>query len=191
MKQPSPRSTLPSTLGKDSLANQSSDKRQRISHQKASMPTQQHQLERLEASIPRDTQKSIVKPIASPYRNTAIIRDYLDPETRENTALQQQLRDYSNGMSTFDSRRNYMLYTKAAVLSTQGIVELGVKIDGSSVRNLLLRSIASRLRLPLFLGKSIRISVAHHIIQMNQYSQFSIQVADVETTIDAYVVWQQ
>jgi len=49
----------------------------------------------------------------------------------------------------FDSRRDHVLYTKAAILSTRGRVELGVKIDGSSIHNLLLRLIASRLRLPL------------------------------------------
>jgi len=81
-----------------------------------------------------------------------------------------------------------MLYTKATVLSIRGIVELGVKIDGSSVHNLLPWSIASRLCLPLHFGKSIRIGVANHIILTNQYCQFNIRVASVETTIDACVV---
>jgi hypothetical protein len=70
----------------------------------------------------------------------------------------------------------------------KGIVELGVKIDGSSEHNLLPRSIASRLCLPLHFGKSIRVSITHHMIPTNQYCQFNIQVADVETTIDACVV---
>jgi hypothetical protein len=60
-----------------------------------------------------------------------------------------------------------MLYTKAAVLSTRGILELGVKIDGISIHNLLPRSMASTLRLPLHFGKSIRIVVANHIIPTN------------------------
>jgi hypothetical protein len=81
-----------------------------------------------------------------------------------------------------------MLYTKAAVLSTRGIVELRVKINRSSLHNLLPRLMASRLRLPLHFGKGIRIRVANHIIPTNQYCQFNIQVASVETTIDACVV---
>lgn len=126
IEQPFPQPALPSTVGEDPLADQSSRKRQRISRRKVSIPTQQRELERLEASIPRDTQKRMVGPIASTQRTTAIARDFFDPAIREDTALQQQLRDYFNGMSTFDSRRNYMLYTKAAVLSTRGTVELGV-----------------------------------------------------------------
>jgi hypothetical protein len=62
-----------------------------------------------------------------------------------------------------------MLYTKAAVLLIKGIVELGVKIDKSSVHNLLPRSIASRLCLPLHFSKSIQIGVANYIILTNQY----------------------
>ena len=56
------------------------------------------------------------------------------------------------------------------------------------VHNLPPRSIASRLRLPLHFGKSIRVSVANHMIPTNQYCQFNILVADIETTIDACVV---
>jgi hypothetical protein len=81
-----------------------------------------------------------------------------------------------------------MLYAKAAVLSTRGIVELEVKIDGSSIYNLLPWSIVSRLRLPLHFSKSIQIGVANHIIPTNQYCQFNIWVAGVETTIDTCVV---
>jgi hypothetical protein len=55
------------------------------------------------------------------------------------------------------------------------------------VHNLPPRSIASRLRLPLHFGKSIRVSVAHHMIPTNQYFQINIRVADVETTIDRCV----
>jgi hypothetical protein len=130
----------------------------------------------------------MVRPISSTQRDTAIIRDYLNAAIREDAAPQQRLRDCSNGMSTFDSRRDHMLYTKATVLSIRGIVELGVKINGSSVHNLLPQSIASRLRLPLHFGKSIRIGVANHIILTNQYCQFNIRVASVETTINACVV---
>ena len=142
-------------------------------------------LERLEATIPRDTQERMIRPVASTQRNTAIIGDHLDAALREDAALLQRLQDCSNGMSNFNSRRYYMLYTKAAALSTRRIVELGVKIDGSSVHNLLPRSIASRLRLPLHFGDSI---LANNIIPTNQYCRFNIRVAGVETTIDACVV---
>jgi phage-related baseplate assembly protein len=122
-------------------------------------------LERLEALTSRDTQDRMARP--STQRHTAIIGDHLDATMRQDAALQRRLRDCSNGMSTFDSRRNYILYTKAAVPSTRGVVELGVKIDGSSVNNLLPQSIASRLRLLLHFGKNIQIGVAYHIIPAN------------------------
>ena len=63
-----------------------------------------------------------------------------------------------------------------------------MKIDGSSGQNLLPRSIASRLRLPLYFGKNLRIGIANHIITTEQHYQFNIRVARVETTIDAYMV---
>ena len=116
--------------------------------------------------IPRDAQERMIRPVASTQRNTAIIGDHLDAALREDAALLQRLQDCPNSMSNFDSRRYYMLYTKAAVLSTRGIVELGVKIDGSSIYNLLPRSIASRLYLPLHFGDSI---LANNIITTNQY----------------------
>lgn len=74
-----------------------------------------------------------------------------------------------------------MLCTKAAVLSRRGMVELGVKIDGRSLHNLLPRSIASRLRLHLYFGKSIQVSIAHHMILTNQYYQFITRVANYAT----------
>jgi hypothetical protein len=149
---------------------------------------EERDIERLEASIPRDTQKRMVRLVASTQDNTTIVGDHLYAAIRQDAALRQRLQDCSNGMSTFDSRRNHMLYTKAAVLSIRGVVELGVKINRSSVHNLLPRSIASRLRLPLYFSKSIRIGVANYIIPINQYCRFNIRVASVETTIDACVV---
>jgi hypothetical protein len=47
---------------------------------------------------------------------------------------------------------------------------------------------ASTFCLPLHFGKSIRIVVANHIILTNQYCRFNIQVASIETTIDACIV---
>jgi hypothetical protein len=98
---------------------------------------EERDLEFLEASIPRDTQERMVRPMSRTRRNTAIIGDHVDATIREDAALQQRRRFCPNGMSPFDSRRDYMLNTKAAVQSIRGIVELGVKIDGSSVHNLL------------------------------------------------------
>jgi hypothetical protein len=49
----------------------------------------------------------------------------------------------SNGIFAFDSRSNYVFHTKATIQPTKGIVELGVKTNGSSVHNLLPRPIAS------------------------------------------------
>jgi hypothetical protein len=157
-------------------------------HKRGPGGAEERDLERLQASIPRDTQERMISPIASRQGNTAIIGDHHDSVIREDAALQQRLRDYSKGMSTFDSKRNHMLHAKAAALSTRGIVELGVKTDGSSVRNLLPRSMASRLCLPLHFGKSIRIGVANHIISTNQYCRFNIRVAGIEATIDVCVV---
>ncbi len=79
----------------------------------------------------------MVRPISSTQCDSAIIGDYLNAAIKDDAALQQQLRDCSNSMSTFDSRRDYMLHTKAAVLSTREIAELGVKIDRSNIYNLL------------------------------------------------------
>jgi hypothetical protein len=195
VEQPFPQPALQSTVGEDPLADQSPGKLQRISHQEVSTPTQQPFSASTKDPLlmtwnnwhKRELKERMIRPIASMQRSTAIIGDHLDAAIREDAAL-QRLRDCSNGISTFDSRRNHMLYTKAAVLSTRGVVELGVKIDGSSEHNLLPWSIANRLRLTLHFGKSIQIGVADHIIPTNQYCRFNIQVASVETNIDAYVV---
>ena len=99
-------------------------------------------LGRLQAIVPRNTQERIKKPIASTQCSTTIIGDHLD------------------AMTPLHSK----LYTKAPALSTRGIADLGVKIDGNSVHNLLPRSIASRLGLPIHFGKNIRMKVANYII---------------------------
>jgi hypothetical protein len=115
IEPPFPQLALPSTVGKDPLTDQSSDKRQCISHQEALIPTQQpfststedpfwvtwnnwhkqrveeaeeeSDLECPEASIPRDTQERMVKPISSTQHNTVIIEDHLDSTIREDSTL--------------------------------------------------------------------------------------------------------
>jgi hypothetical protein len=81
------------------------------------------------------------------------------------------------------------LYTKAAIVSTRRIVELGrVYINGSSLHNLLPWSIASNLSLSLRFGSSVRVRVANRTVASNQYCRFAIKVANIELTINAYVV---
>ncbi|KAH6667819.1 hypothetical protein B0J14DRAFT_601506 [Halenospora varia] len=140
-------------VGRDPPADQSSSKRQHISYQEASTPTQwplststkgplwhkqeageakeEHNLECLQSPIPRETQERVVLPMSCMQRNT-IIEDHHNAMTSEDATHQRQLRDYSNRISTFDSKRGHMLYTKAAVVSIVGRVELRVKVDGSS-----------------------------------------------------------
>jgi hypothetical protein len=109
-------------------------------------------------------------------RSTAVIRG--------TDALQQRLRDCPINGST-----NHKLYTKAAIVLAGGIVELArVKIDRGSLYNLLPRSIASRLGLPLHFGSSIRVRVANHTALTNQYCRLTIKVAGIETAIDTCVV---
>ena len=212
--QPSPH-PVPSSVWEDPLTDQSSSKRQRISYQNTSTPTQQalstftkdptwitsnsshnpefeeaeevRDLEHPEASISKYSRQGIVRLIASTQCNTSLFENHLDIAIGEGAALQRS-GDCSNGISTFESSRKHMLYTKAAVLSPRRRVELRAKINGSSGQNLLPQSISSRLRLPLYFGKSRRIRVANHIITTKQYCQFNIRVARVKTTIDACVV---
>ncbi|KAH7333532.1 hypothetical protein BKA65DRAFT_553896 [Rhexocercosporidium sp. MPI-PUGE-AT-0058] len=71
--------------------------------------------------------------------------------------LPPRLRYCSRGELSVDGSTNHKLNTSAAIVSARGIVELArVKIDGSSLHNLLPRSIASRLGLPLHFGSSTR-----------------------------------
>ncbi|KUJ07016.1 uncharacterized protein LY89DRAFT_678297 [Mollisia scopiformis] len=82
-----------------------------------------------------------------------------DRVIRRNDALQRRLRYCSRRELSVDGSTNHKLYTNAAIVSARGIVELArVKIDGGSLHNLLPRSIASRLGLPLHFGSSIRVN---------------------------------
>jgi hypothetical protein len=104
--QPFPQPALPSSVGEDPLADQSSSKRQRISYQNASTSTQQAlstftkdlswitsnnsnkpefkeaeevlDLQHPEASISKYTQQRMARPIASTQRNTSLIENHLD-----------------------------------------------------------------------------------------------------------------
>ena len=63
-----------------------------------------------------------------------------------------------------------------------------VKIDGGSLHNLLPRSIASRLGLPLHFGSSIRVRVANCTALTDQYCRLTIKVAGIETIINTCVL---
>jgi len=63
-----------------------------------------------------------------------------------------------------------------------------VKIDGSSLHNLLPRLIARKLGFPLHFGSSVRVKVANRTALTDQYCQFTIRVAGINAIIDAYVV---
>lgn len=103
---------------------------------------------------------------------------------RGTDALQRRLRD-----CPINGRTNHKLYTKAAIVLAGGIVELArVKIDGGRLHNLLPRSIASRLGLPLHFGSSIRVRVANYTALTDQYCRSTIKVAGIETAIDTCVV---
>jgi hypothetical protein len=112
-----------------------------------------------------------------------------DIATRENGPLQQRLRDHPGGELSVSGSTNHKLYIKAAIVLARGIVELTrVKIDGSSLHNLLPRSIARKLGLPLHFGGSVRVKLANHTVLTDQYCQFTVKVAGIKTAIDAYVV---
>jgi hypothetical protein len=108
---------------------------------------------------------------------------------RENGPLQQKLRDRPRKELSVGGSTNHKLYTKAAIVSARGIVELTrVKIDRGSPYNFLPRSIARKLGLPLHFGASIRVKLANHTVITNQYCQLTIKVAGINTAIDTSVV---
>jgi predicted aspartyl protease len=163
-----------------------------------------HKLQRLQASRQTNTQESI-KRVFAPISGTRrdCIRDSkpLQSTTKavdRNRAVQnpdasrrehKRLRGRSSRESTVDSRIPYKFYTKGAILSTKGIVELQrVLIDGSSAYNLLPQSLASELALPMHFGDRLRIKLASRSISTNQYCRFNIQVAGVERAINTCVV---
>jgi hypothetical protein len=106
----------------------------------------------------------------------------------KNGPLQQRLRDRPRKELSVGGSTNHKLYTKAAIISARGIVELTrVKIDGTSLHNLLPRSIARKLGLPLHFGGSVRVRLANRTVLTDQYCQLTIKVAGSKTAIDAYV----
>ena len=66
----------------------------------------------------------------------------------------QRLRDGFRRELSVESSRKLTFYTRAAIVLARGAVELTrVKIDGSSLHNLLPRSIARKLGFPLHLAE--------------------------------------
>jgi hypothetical protein len=112
-----------------------------------------------------------------------------DVAIRENEPLQQRLRDRPRRELSVGGSTNHKLYTKAAIVSAREIVELPrIKIDGTSLHNLLPRSIARKLGLPLHFGGRVRVRLANRTVLTDQYCQLTIKVAGIKTAIDAYVV---
>jgi hypothetical protein len=79
-------------------------------------------------------------------------------------------------------------FTKASIETPRGVVELEVQVDEGSPFNLVPWSIAANLNLMLYFGKTLAITIAHHLIQTNHYSQFTIGIAGHNTTINTGVI---
>lgn len=167
------------------------------------------ELERLEASGPRDTQERTTRAATlvtrydrtenhQPLRNEHSTlasnteaegrnRTGFDAASSTNAVLQQRPRDGFRKDPDGNSKR--ILYTKATIALRRRTVDLGrVKIDGDSVHNLLPRSVVNELGLSLYFGGTIIIRVENRSILISQYCRFRIQVASVETIIDTYIV---
>jgi hypothetical protein len=95
-----------------------------------------------------------------------------DIAIRENSSLQQRLRDRPRRELSVGGSTNHKLYTKAAIVLAREIVELPrIKIDGTGLHNLLPRSIARKLGLPLYFGTSVRVRLANRTVLTDQYCQ--------------------
>jgi hypothetical protein len=80
-------------------------------------------------------------------------------------------------------------FTKASIKTPRGVVDLErVQVDERSPFNLVPWSIATNLDLMLYSGETLTITIAHHLIRTNHYSQFTIRVAGHNTTINTGVV---
>lgn len=107
---------------------------------------------------------------------------------KDNT-LRQRLREGFRRELSVESSRKHTFYTRAAIVSARGPVELTrVKIDGSSLYNLLPQSIAWKLGFYLRFGSNVRVKVTNRTALSDQYCQFTIRVASINSLIDAYVV---
>jgi hypothetical protein len=120
-------------------------------------------------------------------RNEAV--QHPDVTVREKGLLQQRLRDRPRRELSVSGSTNHKLYIKAGIVSAGAIVELTrVKINGSSMYNLLPLSRAWKLGLPLHFGGSVRVRLANRTVLTNQYCKLAIIVAGIKTAIDACVV---
>ncbi len=80
-------------------------------------------------------------------------------------------------------------FTKASIETPRGVVDLErVQVDERNPFNLVPWSIATNLDLMLYSGETLAITIAHHLIQTNHYSQIAIRVAGHNTTINTGVV---
>lgn len=85
--------------------------------------------------------------------------------------------------------RPHIFFTKASIIMSRGVVNFGrVKVNERSPSNLIPISIAEKLGLVLYLGKTTTIMAGDGPVQSNQYTRFTVQVAGYDTQINADVI---
>lgn len=87
-----------------------------------------------------------------------------------------------------DRNKPFDLFTKALVASNGVVAHALVVVDPGSIFNLIPESIVQCLGLPSHVGNMAMLTIGDHDVHTNQYCRFDIQVAGVETTINAAVV---
>ena len=128
-----------------------------------------------EALDPRDQMSNMIAKTATPFTSTQHSKPGIET------------RGPGEYFKPHGSLHNF--FTKASIETPRGVVNLErVQVDESSPFNLVPWSIATNLDLMLYSGKTLAITIAHHLIQTNHYSEFTIRVAGHNTTINTGVV---
>jgi hypothetical protein len=128
-----------------------------------------------EALDPRDQMSNMIARTATPFTSTQHSKPGIEP------------RGPGEYFKPHGSLHNF--FTKASIKTPRGVVDLErVQVDERSPFNLVPWSIATNLDLMLYSGKTLAITIAHHLIQTNHYSHFAIRVAGRNTTINTGVV---
>jgi hypothetical protein len=87
------------------------------------------------------------------------------------------------------NRRNHNFYTKASILTPQGMVVLQqVQVYERISPNLLPWSMAMDLNLPVYPDKILTLTLNDQVIQTSQYCKFIIRVAGIDAEIDAWMI---
>jgi hypothetical protein len=124
---------------------------------------------------PRDQMSNMIARAATPFTSTQHSKPGIEP------------RGPGEYFKPHGSLHNF--FTKASIKTPRGVVDLDrVQVDERSPFNLVPWSIATNLDLMLYSGETLAITIAHHLIQTNHYSQFTIRVAGHNTTINTGVV---